>query len=215
MPNLENLRKQAKLYLRWHRDGHHTVAAQIRAVLPRFRDLDDREVLAHGFRLADAQELVARQQGFESWQALKSGVHAMTDNAGASPVRPALQAAEPNIVVRDFAASQAFFVGKLGFETVFAYGEPPYYGQFRRGAALVNLRLVCDPVFVDGIREREEILAASFTVGSAADIKALFLEYQAAGVDFFRPLRQEPWGARTFIVRDLDGNLLLFAGTAT
>ena len=39
MPNLENLRKQAKLYLRWHRDGHHPVAAQIRAVLPRFRDL--------------------------------------------------------------------------------------------------------------------------------------------------------------------------------
>ena len=31
MPNLENLRKQAKLYLRWHRDGYHPVAAQIRA----------------------------------------------------------------------------------------------------------------------------------------------------------------------------------------
>ncbi|MGE0422719.1 MAG: VOC family protein [Reyranellaceae bacterium] len=215
MPNLENLRKQAKLYLRWHRDGRHTVAAQIRAVLPRFRDLDDRGVLAHHLRLADAQELVARQQGFESWQALKSGVHAMSDHTGTSPARPVLQTAEPNIVVRDFAASQAFFVGKLGFDVVFTYGEPPYYGQFRRGAALVNLRLVCDPVFVDGIREREEILAASFTVGSAADIKALFLEFQSTGADFFRPLRQEPWGARTFIVRDPDGNLLLFAGTAT
>jgi len=64
MPNLENLRKQAKLYLRWYRDGHHAVAAQIRAVLPRFHGLSDREVLAHSFRLADAQELVARQQGF-------------------------------------------------------------------------------------------------------------------------------------------------------
>lgn len=36
MPNLENLRKQAKLYLRGHREGHYPVAAQIRAVLPRF-----------------------------------------------------------------------------------------------------------------------------------------------------------------------------------
>jgi hypothetical protein len=71
MPNLENLRKQAKLYLRWHRDGYHPVAAQIRAVLPRFRDLTDREVLAHDFKLLDAQELVARQSGFESWQAPK------------------------------------------------------------------------------------------------------------------------------------------------
>ena len=79
MPNLENLRKQAKLYLRWHRDGHYPVAAQIRAVLPRFRDLSDREILQQSFKLADAQELVARQAGFESWQALKTGVQAMTD----------------------------------------------------------------------------------------------------------------------------------------
>ena len=45
MPNLENLRKQAKLYVRWHRERHHPVAAQIRAVLPRFRDLTDRQIL--------------------------------------------------------------------------------------------------------------------------------------------------------------------------
>lgn len=191
------------------------MAAQIRAVLPRFRDLDDRAVLAHSFRLADAQELVARQQGFETWQALISGVHAMPDKPAAQGASPSLQAAEPNLVVRVFAASRAFFIDKLGFEPVFAYGEPPFYGQFRRGAALVNLRLVCEPVFIEGIREREEILGASFTVGKAADIKALFLEFQAAGVEFFQTLRQEPWGARTFIVRDLDGNLLLFAGPAT
>ena len=53
------------------------------------------------------------------------------------------------------------------------------------------------------------------TVDSAAEIKQLFLDFQAAGVDFFRPLKQEPWGARNFIVRDPDGNLLLFAGPAT
>jgi hypothetical protein len=31
MPNLENLKKQAKLYLRWHRDRYYPVAARIRA----------------------------------------------------------------------------------------------------------------------------------------------------------------------------------------
>ena len=36
MPNLENLRKQAKLYLRWHRDRYYPVAAQIRSGLARF-----------------------------------------------------------------------------------------------------------------------------------------------------------------------------------
>ena len=215
MPNLENLRKQAKLYLRWHRDGHYPVAAQIRAVLPRFHGLSDHEVLQQSFKLADAQELVARQAGFESWQALKAGVQTMTDAKAPTTATPTLNAAEPELFVTDFQAACAFFTEKLGFEIVFTYGEPPFYGQVRRGKALLNLRLICEPVFVGDVREREELLAAGITVNSAAEIRALFAEYQAAGVDFFRTLKQEPWGARTFIVRDPDGNLLLFAGTAT
>ena len=46
MPNIENLKKQAKLFLRWHRDRRYPVAAQIRAVLPRYRHLSDPEILA-------------------------------------------------------------------------------------------------------------------------------------------------------------------------
>ena len=87
-------------------------------------------------------------------------------------------------------------------------GEPPFYGQVRRGQALLNLRLICEPVFVGDIREREELLLAAITVNSAAELRVLFAEFQAAGVDFFRTLKQETWGARTFIVRDPDGNLL-------
>jgi catechol 2,3-dioxygenase-like lactoylglutathione lyase family enzyme len=212
MPNLENLRKQAKLYLRWHRERHHPVAAQIRAVLPRFKDLTDRQILDGDFKLGDAQELVARQSGFETWQALKAGVQTMPDTAPAA-VTPKLSAVEPELFVADIKASCEWFT-KLGFKTVFTYGEPPFYAQVKRDAAALNLRLVREPVYIRDIREREELLGASLTVDSAAEIKQLFLQYQAAGVDFFRPLRQEPWGARTFIVRDPDGNLLLFAGPA-
>jgi uncharacterized glyoxalase superfamily protein PhnB len=43
-------------------------------------------------------------------------------------------------------------------------------------------------------------------------LKQLFREFQASGVDFFQKLKTEPWGARNFIVRDPDGNLVLFAG---
>ena len=85
----------------------------------------------------------------------------------------------------------------------------------KRDKARLNLRLVCEPVYAGDIREREQLLAASMTVDGAAEIKHLFLQYQVAGVDFFQPLKQEPWDARTFIVRDPDGNLLLFAGPAT
>jgi uncharacterized glyoxalase superfamily protein PhnB len=214
MPNLENLRKQAKLYLRWHRERHHPVAAQIRAVLPRFKDLTDRQILDGAFQLSDAQELVARQSGFETWQALKSGVQTMPDTSPAT-IEPKLSAVEPELFVADIETACEWFTSKLGFEVAFTYGEPPFYGQVKRDKAAINLRLVCEPVYVGDIREREELLGASMTVDSAAEIKQLFLQYQSAGIDFFRPLKQEPWGARTFIVRDPDGNLLLFAGTAT
>jgi catechol 2,3-dioxygenase-like lactoylglutathione lyase family enzyme len=126
-----------------------------------------------------------------------------------------LNAAEPSLYVADFDTACAFFTEKLGFAVVFTYGEPPFYGQVRRDKAVLNLRLVRGPVFVDDVRERDELLAASIIVGGAADVRKLFVELQSAGVDFFRPLKQEPWGARTFIVRDPDGNLLLFAGTAS
>src|SRR6266851_4193053 len=67
MPNLENLRKQAKLVLLWHRDRYYPVAAQIRSGLPCYSQMSDTEILALRFKLSDAQELVARQHGFESW----------------------------------------------------------------------------------------------------------------------------------------------------
>ena len=57
MPSLENLKKQAKLVLRWYRDRYHPVAAQIRKVLPRFRDLTDAQILAASFNLGFAVAL--------------------------------------------------------------------------------------------------------------------------------------------------------------
>jgi uncharacterized glyoxalase superfamily protein PhnB len=51
-------------------------------------------------------------------------------------------------------------------------------------------------------------------VATAEAIKQLFLEFQSAGVTFAQTLQRKAWGARDFIVRDPDGNLLLFAGPA-
>ena len=83
-----------------------------------------------------------------------------------------------------------------------------------RDAARLNLRCVKQPVIDPVLRDREELLSAALTVATAVEIKQLFLAFQAAGVTFFQTLKREPWGARNFIVKDLDGNLLLFAGPA-
>jgi catechol 2,3-dioxygenase-like lactoylglutathione lyase family enzyme len=212
MPNLENLKKQAKLVLRWHRDRYCPVAAQIRATLPRYRSLSDREIPATRFRLSDAQELIARQQGFESWQGLKIGIDAMPEQADQTRPRAVLAATAAQLFVTDIRASCDFLTRKLGFSIVFVYGEPPFYAQVERDKGLLNLKCVDYPVIDPQLRDRENLLSADIGVDTAEEIKQLFLEFQPAGVRFFQTLRKEPWGARTFIVRDPDGNLLLFAG---
>jgi catechol 2,3-dioxygenase-like lactoylglutathione lyase family enzyme len=211
MPNIDNLKKQAKMYLRWHRNRYYPVAARIRAVLPRYPHLSDQEVLAHSFTLSDAQELIARKAGFESWEALRRGNLAMTDAQEHTVGKSTLSGAEPQLIVSDIAASIEFFTKKLGFTVAFSSGEPPFYAQVFRDGARLNLRYLDTPGLDPALRDREQVLSASITL---ADAKPLFLEYQAAGVVFAQPLRTEPWGARTFIVRDPDGNLILFAGHA-
>jgi catechol 2,3-dioxygenase-like lactoylglutathione lyase family enzyme len=229
VPNLDYLRKKAKLYVRWHRDGYYPVAAQIRTMLQRFRHLTDRQVLQQPFKLSDAQHLVARQRGFESWQALQNGVRAMTDNTPAvdTSTDPAGAATAPatdrqgvfagleaQLYVADVQAACGFYVEKLGFAVAFTYGEPPFYGQVRREGVSLNLRYVEGPVFVEDIRRREHLLAATVLVRSGAALRRLFQEFETAGVPFHQPLRQEPWGARTFVIEDPDGNLVLFTGPA-
>lgn len=92
-----------------------------------------------------------------------------------------LTTVEPQLFVADVTASCEFYVSRLGFTGVFAYGEPPFYGQVQR---------------------------------DSAELRQQFLDFQSADVDFHQTLRHEPWGARTFVVRDPDGNLVLFGAPA-
>ena len=217
MPNLENLKKQAKLILRWHRERHYPVAAQIRGLMPRFLNMPDSEILAASFKLSDAQEMVARQHGFDSWQALRTELADTSRKIRklkASPSKATIVNAEPQLLVADLKRSCDFFCKKLGFSLVFSYGDPPYYAQVGRDAARLNLRCVGGLALEQTLRDREELLSASMTVATADEIKLLFLEFQSAGVAFHQTLKKQPWGANNFVVKDPDGNFLLFAGPA-
>lgn len=134
----------------------------------------------------------------------------MTSSAASITNKPRIMAAEPQLFVADLEAACAFYVRKLGFTIAFSYGEPPFYAQVSRDGGRLNLRKVGGPVFDSGFRTRErDALSATLTVD---DAEPLFLEFERAGVPFHQALRTEPWGARTFIVRDPDGNLIAFAG---
>jgi catechol 2,3-dioxygenase-like lactoylglutathione lyase family enzyme len=138
----------------------------------------------------------------------------MSGHAGMTFTKAAIAGAEPQLFVADIKASCEFFTSKLGFAVAFTYGEPPFYAQVRRDGARLNLRHVDRPLIDAALRDHEELLSASLTVATAEEIEALSAEFQTAGVVFFQTLKREPWGAKDFIVRDPDGNLLLFAGPA-
>jgi uncharacterized protein (TIGR03067 family) len=73
-PNLDHLRRQAKTLLAHLKDGTLTAAQAFIEHLPRARRMTPDKVRAAGFRLADAQSVIARQSGFVSWAALSRHV---------------------------------------------------------------------------------------------------------------------------------------------
>jgi catechol 2,3-dioxygenase-like lactoylglutathione lyase family enzyme len=209
MPTLDTLKKQAKLLVRRHHERLHTVAPQIRNSLPRFAGLSDTEVLDRPFSLADAQTMLAAERGYPSWAALKAGLAEPTaaKKPAKAGAKPKMRLVEATLFITDFAVTLRYFSDVLGFATQFTYGEPPFFGQVVRDGVPINLRLICEPVFVGDIREREDLCAAMI---GCSGVKALYEEFKAAGAVFHQGLKRHPWGAIDFVVKDPDGNLISF-----
>ncbi len=66
-PNLDHLRRQAKVLLTALEARDPNAVATVLKHLPAAKDLTAAQVLATRFRLADAQSAIARQSGFASW----------------------------------------------------------------------------------------------------------------------------------------------------
>jgi len=206
MPILETYRKQAKLLLRWHREGNYSIGEKVRR-LERYRSLTDREVLALKFTLTMAQEIVAVEAGHENWAALKAVAEgaAKTPRAKAGP--PVLKNVVPILFVRDVETSATFFHDMLGFGIDFLYGKPPFYGAVSRDAAGLHLRYVPEPNFAQLAAREESLILATI---ETSDVRGLFEEFKARGVDFPQTLVKQPWGGTDFHVRDPDGNVISF-----
>ncbi len=211
MSRLETYKKQAKQLVRWHRDGNYSIGGRIRG-LARYKTLTDREALALAFPLREAQEIIAVEAGHQSWAALKSTVADVADQ----PTRarrvsppPRLARAVPVIFVANVQASAEFFRDTLGFSIDFLHGQPPFYGAVSRDGACVHLKFVHEPVFAIGAHDRDGLIMAFIEV---ENVKALYASYVAAGVTLEQKLKKQAWGGRDFIVRDLDGNAICFAG---
>ena len=224
MPSLDSYRKQAKQFVRWHREREWTVAQIIREHAPRFAKLSDRQILDAPFKLADAQEIVARKAGFASWAELKTKTKAKTVTKAESEPRPrppasteqCLRVALAHVFVTDIARACTFYRDKLGFRVVFIYGEPAFFGEVARDGARFFLRQVDHPPVDPALRQKEDLYSVAIVVESRAQLKRVYADFRAAGAPMHRALKKHPWGDWEFVVTDPDGNLLSFAcGSAT
>jgi uncharacterized glyoxalase superfamily protein PhnB len=206
MNELENVRKRAKQLVRQHHAGVHVVAARLRRSLPRFAALSDSEVLAADFALHDAQQVIAVELGFPSWADLKEA----PPMSRRTQTELRLVRSLAQVFVTDFARALAYYRDTLGFGVVFVYGDPPFYGEVARGGAAFNLRHVDERPFLDGDRDDGQLLSVAI---ATTDAKALFLEYVDAGVEFQERLQAKLWGAEEFVIRDPDGNLIVFGSS--
>ncbi len=120
MPNLENLKKQAKQYLRWHRERYYQSRPISALLLHDFQHLDDNQILESSFKLNDAQELVARQLGFEGgWRSSQELWHDQSKQTDRIPPR-VLSSVSAQLFVSTSKRLCEFFTDKLGFALDFA-----------------------------------------------------------------------------------------------
>jgi catechol 2,3-dioxygenase-like lactoylglutathione lyase family enzyme len=206
MPTLETYRKQAKLLLRWHREGNYSIGGRLRQ-LERYRALTDAQVLSLKFTLALAQEIVAVESGHQNWAKLKAAAADASKTPRIHSGPPALHNAIPVLLVRDVTACASFFHEKLGFEIDFLHGMPPFYGAVSRDQACLHIRYVRQPFFAQTAVQEGSLICTFIEV---SNLRTLFEEFKARDVEFAQKPTKQAWGGTDFHVRDPDGNVIAF-----
>jgi len=138
--SLENFKKQAKLLVRWHRERNYSVGGRIRQ-LSRYEDLTDSEALGLPFPLNEAQEIIALEQGCNSWAELKEGLKKAPKTIRRATVALKLTKAIPVLYGSDVQAATDFYRDNLGFTIDFLHGQPTFYASVSRDEACIHLRL--------------------------------------------------------------------------
>lgn len=116
-----------------------------------------------------------------------------------------MERAVPILPVTDLAVARQFYVEQLGFEISFEHQEGERTGLLgvRRGSIAITLDC---PMSGHG-----RDACVSLEVESA---DRYYAEWSAR-IEMRQPVREEPWGARTFGVIDPFGNTIFVIGPAT
>ena len=116
----------------------------------------------------------------------------------------------PFFIVADIKPSVAFYIDKLGFQTLFMGPEgDPFYAMVVRDKVSIMLKAITPDVQPVPNHTRHEWARWDAYI-STADPNVLYEEYRSKGVAFHQPLQVNSDNLLGFELADIDGYILFF-----
>ena len=134
-PNLAQLKIQANELHQEHGDGRPSAAARIAAHHPRFKGQSPQAVLDSAFPLADAQLVLAREYGFDTWAKLKQHVD-LADALGTFGPHPRFDEAVDAMDAGDVARLRGLLAADPALVHARTNLDPPFH--YFTGATLLH-----------------------------------------------------------------------------
>lgn len=119
-----------------------------------------------------------------------------------------IHSAVPVVATADIEKSLSYYIDVLGFLFDFKYGEPPVYAGVKSGSA--EIYFTHDPGMAVKIKEQK--LSPEIFIW-IPDAVSLFKEHVEKGAEIFEPISDRSWGARQYVIKEINGYHLKFAQT--
>ena len=117
-----------------------------------------------------------------------------------------IHSAVPVIATDDIQKSITYYTQILGFEPDYVYGDPPVFAGVKSGD--VEIYFSYDPDFSQLIRDRKINPEIFIWI---TDASFVFQKHVNNGATIVEDISDRPWGARQYVLRDINNYHLKFA----
>jgi ribosomal protein S18 acetylase RimI-like enzyme len=109
----------------------------------------------------------------------------------------------PIFAASDIEATITYYKDVLGFESSWTWGEPPTFGSVSLGGVTIMFNLL--PELAAKVRGHQHWIKVD-------EVDEMYRLHRERGATVVSEIDNKPWGAREYIVEDLHGYHLRFAG---
>ena len=119
------------------------------------------------------------------------------------PRQPVFSHAEPVLAVTDLLVTIKYWNETLGFPKILTWGDPPTHGGISWDGAFIQFS--------------QNPARAQASEGNTIWIRVKYIDelykmHQERKVNIIEPLRKQPWGMDDYVVKELNGYNIVFAG---